>query len=57
MRFRRRPPRDEFTRRTAEDRSISEETWEQIIERRLNACEINLQNIWEHLNARSAGDR
>jgi hypothetical protein len=27
------------------------------IERRLHACETNLQNIWEHLNARSTGDR
>lgn len=23
------------------------------IERRLRACETNLQNVWEHLNARA----
>jgi len=23
------------------------------LERRLRACEINLQNIWEHLNAQA----
>ena len=26
------------------------------IERRLHACEANLANIWEHLNARNTGD-
>jgi len=27
------------------------------VERRLQACEINLREIWEHLNGRAAGDR
>ena len=33
------------------------ETKEQEIERRLHACEANLANIWEELNARATGDR
>lgn len=33
------------------------ETPENEIERRLRACEINLQNVWEVLNARNTADR
>lgn len=32
------------------------ETHEQQVERRLAACESNLQNIWEHLNAGNTGN-
>jgi hypothetical protein len=33
------------------------ETRDEELERRLRACETNLANIWEHLNARGTSDR